>query len=167
MIKIKLKQNQKAQTEILGLVVIVLMIMIILLIASYVFTRDTTTPKQIYLTKQLAQNYVNTMIDSDSGCSNYRFSELIEDCASNDPQYQEQCFSLVQSNTILRSCDYLNESVASSLKKTFGEWGYVYSFSIVDSAKNSKVSISTGRTLNKQQGIYFSNDYSVYFDVYS
>jgi len=151
-------KDKKAQAEILGLVIIVFLLLIVGLVVS-IFVRTPDSTRDIHVTKALSQKFVNVLIKSDSGCLDYTFAELLEDCAFN----RETSSFRVMCSGNLDSCEYSEAMISSILSNSFDQWGYSYSFDVT----NTDVSISKGLpTGNRQLGFYPLRSGRINFYVY-
>ena len=119
-----MNKQKRAQIEIMGLALIVIIISIAsLFVVRAVFMNknsiDTTTK---YDTEKLTSTFVNTLLQSDSGCTpDTTFQDLLVDCAK--APYSDGTITCMDSR---KSCVYANESIGYISKNTLDSWGVVY-----------------------------------------
>ncbi len=107
---------KKSQIEIMGLIVIIILVVIgffIYIVLS--LNSDNNEPKQEFENDQLAQNFVTSLVKTDTACE-YSVAELVKNCRLG------KNISCSQPN----ACIYLNSTVQQILEKTLNIWGYAY-----------------------------------------
>ena len=129
--------KKNAQIEMMGLVVIVILVAI----GLYIVISIVLSPKIVdepIVENQLAQNFVNTLVKTDTACG-YSMRELVQDCRITNTL---NCVGMT-------SCEYMNSTIASILNQTLDSFGYSYNFS---SAQLGIEHIGKNCTSAKQRG---------------
>ncbi|MFH1770456.1 MAG: hypothetical protein ABH828_02765 [archaeon] len=113
--------DRRAQTEIMGLIVIVVLLTLgMLFTISLKSTQPKKEIKKTFNDDQLSSNFILAFLETSTGCKNYNMENMIQDCA-------------VENNTPcdgMNSCDYLNKTMDTFLKKTLDVWGTKYGLRI-------------------------------------
>ena len=76
-----MKLNKKAQMEILGLAIIIILIILGVLFGIRVLRKQPTELQAEFEQKNIAVNYINTLLGTTTSCYKLTFRELIQDCA--------------------------------------------------------------------------------------
>jgi hypothetical protein len=147
-----IKQNKRAQTEIIGVILIV----IILIVAGVFMLRmrlaKKTTTTDTYTDPKLAQSFLNALMNTKTE-KNINVYDIIKDCYSNK---NDLCGSTTTGNC----CDYAYETMKNALEATLGEWSRSYRLTvrrgnekrIEDIPENSKCNDYSEK---EQPGIYY------------
>ncbi len=118
----------KAQMEILGLVVVIVLILLgLLLFVS--FNLNTNEPKPLkndFIKTQMAQNYINTLMDTTSSCNNMQISKLASECENIHLGFG----SNVNCDDGLNPCSEIIKIANITLKDALGMYAYRFSFGI-------------------------------------
>ncbi|MFH0979046.1 MAG: hypothetical protein V1837_07145 [Candidatus Woesearchaeota archaeon] len=103
----------KAQMEVMGLVVVIILLTIgLLLIVQFVVLKEPTQLKQRQSESQLAANFISTLLQTSTACSNYQISSLIQNCATrNDITCSGQS-----------ACKYVNQTISFIVNQTLVSW---------------------------------------------
>lgn len=103
-------RNKKSQTEILGLAIIVVFIAIgMLFVVKFMINQPADDTREEFIRSELANNILSSVIDANTPCRSQDISELLKDCAENNPgdikcgdmyscEYAEQETTLMISN---------------------------------------------------------------------
>ncbi|MBI4449344.1 hypothetical protein HY641_04950 [Candidatus Woesearchaeota archaeon] len=102
-------QEQRAQMEIMGLTIIILLVSIGILFAIGIISKPTEDIKRGYEQKQLAVNFLTTLLDTTSGCQLNTFRQLLMDCATD---------RIVTCPGGLDSCSYAKTSFRTIFSRT-------------------------------------------------
>ncbi len=112
---------KRSQMEIMGLMIIVLILSLALLfVIKIVFTKKSSDITQSYETSKLVESFVNTLLQTSSGCtSDTTIQYLLIDCAKNP-------FSggSITCDDGRESCTFVNETIATILQSTIDMWGF-------------------------------------------
>jgi hypothetical protein len=150
-------KNKKSQTEILGLAIIVVFIAIgMLFVIKFSLNKSNESPREQFITSELASNILNSMIDAHTSCRNLDFAALLKDCAENNPgkikctlnsycnnPNNEAC-SINNQNTQVYSCEFIEKEINQTLINFMSLMG------------NSRNYLFTA-TLNEEEIISISN----------
>jgi hypothetical protein len=122
-----MNKQKRAQIEIMGLALIVIIISIAaLFVVRAVFMNQnsiSTTTK--YDTEKLTSTFVNTLLQSDSGCTqDTTFQDLLVDCAK--APYSDGTITCATDPQNRKSCVYANDTIGYILTNTLDSWGVVY-----------------------------------------
>ena len=118
----------KAQMEILGLVVVVVLILLgLLLFVSFNLKPGTQrSVKNDFIKTQLAQNYINTLMDTTTSCDNMQISKLAGECENIHMGFG----SSVHCQDSLDACSEILKVAKLTLKETMSMYAYRFSFGI-------------------------------------
>lgn len=111
----------KAQTEIIGLVMILVLISLGMLFAvKYIFLSPAKEIKQEYTEKNIADNMLNAILDTDVKCGNSYISieDLLINCREGGSLY---C-------GMDNSCKFAENNINKIFEKTLEKWGNKYYF---------------------------------------
>lgn len=115
-------RNNRAQVEFISLaIVIILLIFGFLFFIKYSVKKPDTTTQDI-TNIQLATNFINALIESQTNCSQATFSDLLEDAALPNPVIK--CED--ESDSITR----IDEMTKAILNNTLDEWKKGYELNI-------------------------------------
>ncbi len=118
----------KGQMEILGLVVVVLLIMLgLLLFVSFNLSPNEQKPvKNDFIKTQIAQNYINTLMDTTSSCNKMQISKLAGECENIHLGFGTN----VNCEDGLNPCSEILRIANVTLKDALGMYAYRFSFGI-------------------------------------
>lgn len=119
---------RKSQMEILGLVVVILLVLLgLLLYVSLVVLHPSPKPIQEDFTKtQMAQNYINTLLDTTSSCNKMQISQLAGECEN----IQMHLGSNVKCTSNLGPCEEIRSIANKTLDKVMGMYAFRFSMGI-------------------------------------
>ncbi len=115
---------KKAQVEILGLMIIMVLISLgVLFAVKYVFLAPKSDIKQEFSQKNIAENMLDVMLDTDVQCnSNYiSIQNLLIDCKSRGPIGSINCAGSY-------SCNFVERKINSIFQETLIKWGNDFYF---------------------------------------
>jgi len=135
----------KAQTEIFGLIVIVLLVTVGLLFAvGFLVKKPPATLKQDYQSSEVGYNTLaailgTNIVDVQAGtptfCHQLTVTELIQDCAENNPSYQLSCGASASPEL---SCEYIEKLINGTFfRETLDKWHYKYQLTIKSSVPSA------------------------------
>lgn len=113
---------KKAQMEILGLAMIVLLMSVgILFVIKFVFLTPSESPRATFTQKQIAQNFLSSLVQTNTPCSGASVADLMEDCGRS---YSE--LSCEHNGNIYDSCTYAQIVIDEMLQGTVAAWNQNY-----------------------------------------
>lgn len=118
--------NKKSQMEIMGLAVIVILLALgMYYVAKFTVFKTQPTTSQTSRQREIATGFVNTLLNTNAGCtgSSANYAKLIEQMVQ--PQY-----SNINGCTGSLS-DHFKTSVRRILSQTLDLWGYKYKLSLI------------------------------------
>ena len=115
-----MKQNKKAQTEVLGLAIIILLILVAtIFVAKFFLSSDRESSRGSVVASELASDLIKSILNTDSPCRNLKYSAIFRNCAESR-SLPPPCFPS-------DSCQYLNSELKKNiLEETFDEWKIKY-----------------------------------------
>ena len=115
-----MKKN-KAQMEIMGLVIIIILISLaILFVLQFVILKEPSDTKKTYMQTQLAANTLNAMLKTTTNCKSQDITQLLQDCASYQPN------GLIDCGNGQRSCAFAEQAIKQILGKSLDSWKKEY-----------------------------------------
>ena len=112
-----MNKKKKAQMEIMGLaIVVVLLVMGMLFMVKFVLFKPQETYRSEYTTTQLAANMINSILNTNTNCSDISISELLQDAAKNVPRIHDCPGPCI-------STEYVKFAVNNLLNNTLGDRG--------------------------------------------
>lgn len=107
--------------EIIGLVIIIILLTLgLLLVVRFVVLKPESTIRRTQTESQMAANFLNTLLQTSTGCSKQQVRSLIQNCATRN---DAGCLGL-------DACTYVNRTIALILAQTFDDWGKSYNLTI-------------------------------------
>ncbi len=118
---------KKGQMEIMGLAVIVVLLALAMffVVAFKSNGPETTSVQKTYSDKELATNFIVTLIDTHIGCEKLTIDDLIHDCAVDNKIYCQG----------KKSCEFLDDSINLLLDETLKKWGVKYNLTIEETTE--------------------------------
>lgn len=115
------RYRKKSQTEIMGLMIIVIILSLAMLfVFKVVFFKKTTDIGQTYEVSKTPETFVNTLLQTTSGCtSDSTIQTLLVDCAKNPFTH-----GTITCTDGRGSCEFANQTIAFILQQTVDQWGY-------------------------------------------
>lgn len=116
---------KKSQMEILGLVVVILLVLLgLLLYISLVVLPNSGKPmKEDFTKSQMAQNYINTLLDTTSSCNNMQVSKLAGECENIHLGFS----SNVKCDNNLNPCEEIKHIANVTLGKVMSMYAFRFS----------------------------------------
>lgn len=112
-------KKRKSQMEMFGIAFVVILVALGMLFAvRFAVRKPASTAKEQFTQKELAQNFVTTLLTTSTGCRNTGMTELLEDCGT---------FQLIDCNGV-DSCTYSREMIGDILENTLNAWNRAYRF---------------------------------------
>src|SRR3989344_1032060 len=107
--------GKKAQTEIIGLVVIVLIISVAMMFLLFFVTKGSDVDSLKNFDNELhAYNSIVSIIQTNSDCRSYTFSDLIKQCALSQTQYlPQEC-----STEPITTCEFVQREISYILEQS-------------------------------------------------
>ena len=134
-----MKQQKKAQTEMVGLVILIILISLGVLFVVQFMVKDTARQTQEsarFQKSDMAKGIVMTLLKTTSNCDDinkYSFEDLYKDCARG---------GFIECTTGENSCEYINESLQTILNSTLNNW-YVKDYIFTAKVMSNKVTQAT------------------------
>lgn len=128
-----MKFQKRAQMELIGIAVVVMLVSLGLIFAiKFEVTKPKRDIKQAFTQKELAQNFVTTLLSTSTGCRNNDVSDLILDCIKSDPTAgQIGRITCSLEGEQLDSCAFYKRVAEQMLDKTLKTWFRDYRLEVV------------------------------------
>ncbi len=122
-----MKTNRKAQTEIVGLVVIVLIISVAMMFLLFFVMKDNPDNSLKTFDNELhAYNTIVSIMQTNTDCRKYSFSDLIKQCVLSPIQYlQQDC-----NPEPISVCDFVEREISYILEQSLATINEEYKFYI-------------------------------------
>lgn len=127
--------NKKAQFELIGLAIVVMLVTLgMFMVIKMQALKQPERIETEYGQKQLASNFLNTLLSTNTDCGKRLMRELLRDCADT------RAIRCIDDATEKDSCQRADEIINQILPETLGKW-------------NKKYLLKMRKTGNQQIGI--------------
>ena len=132
---------KRSQMEILGLVVVILLVLLgLLLYVKFVVLQPTGKPiKEDFTKSQMAQNYINTLLDTTTSCNNMQVSKLAGECEN----IKMGLSSNVKCMSNLNPCGEIKHIANETLDKVMGMYAFRFSMGIDNGNENEWINVTS------------------------
>lgn len=106
--------KKRSQMEAMGLVIIAILLALGLLFVLFMLTGKQDNPRDEYINRQLASNYINALLDTNvPDCKDYSVAELLQDCFT---------FKDYECPGLYSSCAIVSIAINDTLDGTMRAW---------------------------------------------
>lgn len=124
------RTKKNAQMEAMGLVIIAILLALGLLFVLFTIMSPNENPRDEFINRQLASNYINALIDTSvQECKGYSVAELLQDCFT----FKE--YDCPQTT----SCDAAKGVIDQTLDSTLKKWNKNYRLHITRDGTNDQI----------------------------
>lgn len=127
--------QKKSQMEAMGLVIIAILLALGLLFVLFTILGPKDDPREEFVNRQLASNYINALIDTNvPECKYYSVAELLQDCFT----FKEyECMGM-------SSCEAVESAINDTLDTTLERWNKKYQLLISRDGTDYVINRSSG-----------------------
>lgn len=118
--------HKKSQMEILGLAVVVVLVLVGVMLMLTLGQSKKDDVQKRFTDVQLATNFLNTLLDTTSGCRGTDVADLIVDCVEHTGD-EAQIIHCGDKD----SCAFSQEIIRNMTNATMNQWNQKYVFSVV------------------------------------